>query len=105
MTDERTMVRVGIVSAVDEEKKMVRVYYPDLSDMVSDWLFVLQRPFKGEKKYAPFHVDVTVNPASLHTHTADVSYSDNAWLPAIDDNVLVLYTYGFNSAGYVLGVV
>ncbi len=99
------MVRIGVVSDVDTEKKKIRVYYPDLSNMVSDWLFVLQRPFHGVANFAPFHVGVEIGETKEHTHTADVYYSDNAWLPKIDESVLVLYPKGFNTDGYVLGVI
>ena len=105
MADPNSMIRVGIVSDVDEEKKRVRVYFPDLSNMVSDWLFVLQRPFHGNKDFAPFHVHVSISEAEGHTHNATVTYSDNAWLPEKDEPVLVLYTYGKNTDGYVLGVI
>ena len=105
MAGSDSLIRIGIVSDVDEDKKRVRVYYPDLGNMVSDWLIVPQRPFHGVKKFAPFHVDVTIGEAEEHTHTASVSYSDNVWLPKIDEPVLVVYTPGYNTDGYVLGVI
>lgn len=105
MADERSMVRKGIVSEIDDVKKRVRVFYPDLSDMVSDWLFVLQYPFYTEKKYAPWHVEATTGSADGHTHPVYISYKDNVWLPKVGDTVLVLHEYGPNSAGYVLGVI
>lgn len=105
MADERTLFRRGIVSDVDEVKKKVRVYFPDLSNMVSDWLFVPQRPFEGVAKFAPFHVDAETGSADGHTHPVYISYSDSTWLPKKGVQVLVVYEYGFNSAGYVLGVI
>lgn len=105
MADSNSMIRIGIVSDVDEEKKRVRVYYPELSNMVSDWLFVPQRPFHGNADFAPFHVHVSVQSAEGHTHGASVTYSDNVWLPVKDKPVLVVYPHGFNTDGYVLGVI
>ena len=105
MADQSSMVRKGVVSEVDDVKKRVRVFYPDLSNIVSDWLFVLQYPFYSESKYAPWHVNATTGSADGHTHPVNISYSDNVWLPKVGDTVLVLHEYGFNSAGYVLGVI
>ncbi len=105
MADANSMVRIGIVMDVDAVKKRVRVYYPEMSNMVSDWLIVPQRPFHGNAQFAPFLVDVSVEAAGTHTHEASVSYGDNCWLPRIDESVLVIYTHGFNTDGYVLGVI
>ena len=69
--DASTMVRVGIVSAIDNPTKTARVYYPHLSNMVSGWLPVLK----------------------------------SAQMPKVDEKVLVVYEPGFNSRGYVLGVI
>lgn len=44
MITAENMLRVGIVSSVDDEKKVARVYFPDAHNMVSDWLYVLQYP-------------------------------------------------------------
>ena len=44
MPDAESMVRVGVVSARDSDNNMVRCYFPDMDDLVSDWLYVLQRP-------------------------------------------------------------
>ena len=105
MANEKSLVRKGIVMDVDKKRLMVRVYYPEFSDIVSDWLFVPQRPFDGDSSRAPLHIQVDVQEAEGHTHDASVSYSDSAWLPKIDDVVLVLYVYGHESEGYVLGVI
>ena len=50
-------------------------------------------------------ISVSISEAEGHTHNATVTYSDNAWLPEKDEPVLVLYTYGKNTDGYVLGVI
>lgn len=105
MAEPNSMIRVGIVSDIDTEKRRVRVYYPELSDMVSDWLYVLQRPFYGDEETAPFRIHVTNGEVNDHTHPAWVTYEDGSWLPVVDAVVLVLYTHGFNTDGYVLGVI
>lgn len=107
MAEPNSLVRVGIVMDVDKVKKRVRVYYPDLSNIVSDWLFVPQRPFHGDPEFAPFHVHATTGHGGEdgHTHKVNITYSDNTWLPQIDETVLVMYTYGKNTDGYVVGVI
>ena len=72
MQDSGTMVRVGVVSA--KNGKTVRCIFPDMDNMTSDWLFVLQS-------------------------------SEDSFVPDINDRVLVLYPFGWNTDGYVLGVI
>ena len=36
-------IRIGIVSSVNSDDCTARVFYPDSSNMVSGWLYVLQR--------------------------------------------------------------
>ena len=79
VADTNSMIRVGIVMDVDEEKKRVRVYYPDLSNMVSDWLIVPQRPFHGNAQFAPFHVHASTGSVDDHSHPVYIYYSDNIW--------------------------
>lgn len=43
MTGIEKMLRVGVVSSVNASKKQARVHFPDQNNMVSDWLYVLQR--------------------------------------------------------------
>ena len=99
------LVRVGIVMDLDKEKKRVRVYYPELSDMVSEWLYVLQRPSWGDEDMGGSPVGVSIGYAEGHTHSASVTAGAWYWMPDINDTVLVLYTPGFNTDGYVLGVI
>lgn len=91
LADLDSLVRVGVVSVVDPAKKMCRVFFPDLEDMVSDWMPVLQRP--GEK--------VVVKSSEGHTHEAEVG----VWLPKEKARVLVVYPFGWNTNGYVVGVI
>lgn len=79
MEHNTDMVRVGIVSAVSEAKRQVRVHYPDRK-LTSGWLYVLQNP---------------------PTVKADVAVE--AWMPAVGDRVLCLYIPVFGGDGFVLG--
>lgn len=64
-------LKVGIVSSVDEAKTSVRVYFPDMDNLVSDWLFVLQHG--GETEEA----EGKTEKAGKHTHTIE-SHSHTA---------------------------
>ena len=96
MAEENSMIRVGIVSDVNPDKLRARVYFPDLNNMVSDWLYVLQR------SKAPSNV--TVEAAEGHTHEASGA-DQGKWIPEVNDMVVVVYTYGFNTDGYIVGVI
>ena len=91
MAEVDSMVRVGIVSAVNSSQKTARVFFPDMDNMMSDWLPVLQRA--GES--------ISTNTSQEHTHTGTVG----SFLPKVNAKVLVLYPYGFNTDGYILGVI
>lgn len=91
MAELNSLVRVGIVSAVDKDKKLARVYFPDMNNMVSGWLYVVQRT--GESVSVASNLD--------HSHNASVS----GFMPKVNAKVLVLYPYGWNMDGYVLGVI
>ena len=86
MADLKSLVRVGYVSDVNSSNGTARVAFPDMNDMVSDWLYVMRYP----------HMSVTVD--TTQTDVAD-------WFPAVNDKVLVLMAYGFNSDGFILGVI
>lgn len=101
MADEnspvRSLIRIGIVSKVDSANHMAKVYYPDMSNMVSDWLKCVYQGMGGaggHKHTTPSETDV----AGYHTH-------DGKWVPKVNDRVLVLMEYGFNPSGYILGVI
>ncbi len=102
MAEEDSMVRVGKVSAVDKNNYKARVWYPSMSNMVSDWLPILQHP-NGK-----------TNTTGYHKHGSPVGDTDSAgghshnewkWLPNVNDKVLVIMEYGFNSQGYIVGVI
>ena len=85
------LIRVGKVSSVDATNKKARVYYPGMKNMVSDWLPVIQWP--------TMQTDYALSGANKHWH----EYW--GWMPNVDDKVLVIMEYGFNSSGYILGVI
>lgn len=76
MAEVNSMVRIGIVSSVDSGQKTARVFFPDMDNMVSDWIHVLQHP--GTTKSS---------------------------MPKVNDSVLVLYGYGIDTDGFILGVI
>lgn len=64
------MLRVGVVSSVNEDKRMARVFYPDQGNMVSDWLYVLQFPtWTKYAKLSPYNTELNMQEARSHTHT------------------------------------
>lgn len=86
-------IRVGIVQQVNAGTRQVRVHFPDV-EITSDWLKVLSAS-----------ISLTIHNANgedlpTHSHSAAAAVS----MPAVDDVVLCVYSGGFNSDGYVLGV-
>jgi len=112
------LVRVGVVSSVDEANYQVRVIFQGM-DIVSGPLSVLQMPGADvSMDPAGSHAHetiVTVEPAEGHAHNATVviepagthDHDTNIeyWLPDVNDRVLCLYLPGFNADGFVLGVI
>lgn len=126
MDDNRNIHRVGVVSAVDLERLCVRVYYPQMDKLVSDWLPVIQQPYyiatedngahenageiesagshnhSGEVPSGGAHVHpLQISPTEAHAHNVRIY----GWMPAVNDRVLVLYIQGFSQDGFVLGVI
>lgn len=126
MKDDKNLVRIGIVSALDPDRMMVRVYYPQFDDLVSGWLPVLQHPAAVIVVAAGFHGHagstasrgshshggqvtsdgahahpVTIDEDGEHGHEAELQL----WMPEINNKVLVLYIQGFSADGFVLGVI
>lgn len=119
-------MRIGTVTAVNEEACRVRVKFQD-TGISSGWLPVLQRG--GEKVYVQPsgshdhkvsggdgsvkvessatkpHTEYDRDGQSMsaagtsHNHLAEVT----KWLPQINDTVLCLYLPAFNADGFVLG--
>lgn len=91
MEDFATMLRIGVVMALDEEIHACRVKFPD-TDIISGFLPVLQHPY----------TKITLQPEKEHCH--DDSYT-TFWSPRINDTVLCVYEPIFNGDGYVIGVI
>lgn len=126
MDDNRNIHRVGVVSAVDLERLRVRVYYPQMDKLVSDWLPVIQQPYYIATEDNGAHENaVSMGSAGTHDHDGEVgsdgshehtleisgtlAHAHNVriygWMPAVNDRVLVLYIQGFSQDGFVLGVI
>lgn len=84
----KNLVRVGVVSSINPEKRMARVTFPQLNDMVSGELYVLQ------------HIGTPVSvEANGHTHGAELK----TWMPNVGQTVLCLYAPIEDGDGYILG--
>ena len=110
------MVQVGIVTAVEPAEHKCRVKFPD-TGLTSDWLRVLQQTPGVSVNDGGAHshtgsasvgggdhshsASVTINNAEAHGHGVSVS----AWMPKVNDTVVVIYIPVFNSDGFVIGVV
>lgn len=121
------LVRIGTVTDTDSDKHMARVKYQGES-MTSGWLYVLQHtgygvtvPEAGGHGHnagiaeAGSHTHggtaaddgshrhtVTVEEEPDHTHERAMTI---AWMPSVNDTVLVLYMPVWNSDGFILGVI
>lgn len=102
MITAENMLRVGVVSSIDANKKTARVIFPDSGDMVSGWLYVLQRPTKTDSQGSHRHTDSLGGNTTYsggHTHTT------KEWMPAVKDRVLCLLMCGTETDGYILGAI
>lgn len=101
MEEDKNLIRIGIVSSVDPSKFTARVYYPQMDDLVSDWLPILQRPVSVSMiRSGPHKHSGATTTDGAHMH--DVMAEN--WMPKVNDRVLVLYEQGFSKDGYILGV-
>lgn len=124
MTDEQNFLRVGIVSDVNADAMKARVYFPDMENMVSGWLYILRSPLTltvkkaaegntseaGSHKHTlqpnPDNIQVQNNGAHKHTypeHEHEVEVEE--WVPAVNDRVLCIYMTGSDTDGYILGAI
>lgn len=107
------LVQRGIVSAVDAEKRKVRVKFQE-TDMVSGWLQVLQHSGMGLSitKDGGHGHEVTVSDTytgggsgstkAVPDHEHDKSVT-TTWMPKVNDQVVVLYLPVADGDGFVLG--
>lgn len=103
------LVQTGVVSSIDQEKRLVRVMFPD-TGITSGWLYVLQHP----------GCSIQIVPDAQHTHTISDTYSGGGqasefpahrhpgsvtttWMPKVNDRVVVLFLPIPDGDGFVLG--
>lgn len=101
------LVRIGTVTVTEGTK--CRVKYQG-TDMTSGWLHVLQRSGGGvsvapDGGHGHSVVDTytgggSANPVPNHSHPGTMT---GAWMPKVNDTVLVLYLSVEQGDGFVLG--
>ncbi len=107
MITPETMLRVGIVSDVNENEHCARVYFPDAGDMVSGWLYVLQFPgqaVSGNTSSAGSHSHGGIVPSG-GSHSHSVTATVTQWNPSVNDRVLCIMMCGEETDGYILGAI
>ena len=94
----------GIVHAVDKDKRLARVKFPDVN-MISDWLPVMKnRPFIPDYDAVPQRTEPKSGgsgDASFEEHFHELIIKD--WLPVVNQQVLVGYVNSKDPDGVVLG--
>ncbi len=88
------LVQLGRVSDVDNTKHMATVYFP-VTEIVSDWLYVLDN-----RPYIPaYSGPQQTEEAENHKHNLTI----NPFMPKIGDLVLVLYLPIYGADGFIIG--
>ena len=125
MSDDVTRMRIGTVSAIDENARKARVIFKH-EGITSGWLPVMQHfsagvsvstagehdhdvtgdcTIKNTTKTPSTWVDdegtVHTSYSTAHGHAAKVKY----WMPKVNDTVVCLYLPTFNGDGVVLGAI
>lgn len=100
---EYDTMRIGIVMAVNKDDRTCRVKFPDLDDIISDWISVVQRPkaeliIKPDGKHSRYGMD----DAPQHDHKESAT---GIWMPVVNDTVLCICQPIFNGDAFVLGVI
>lgn len=103
MSDFNTSVRLGIVMATDNEKRLARVKFTDV-EMISDWLPVLMN-----QPYIPSYDGVQRTEykeggsdfALFERHYHELTILP--WMPKVNDQVLVIYLPAKDADGFILG--
>ena len=97
-------LRIGVVSDVDNENRIARVYYEDL-DMTSDWMGVMinqdyipdyEGPQATEYE-GPAGSDMAL--FERHRHLLTIK----PWMPKLGDQVIVAYLPMKDGEGFILG--
>jgi len=103
---ERTLenlVRVGIVTDVNNDKYIARVKFEDIN-MTSEWMAVLDsRPYIPDydvPQRTEYEEGGAGDPAFM-SHKHDLIIKQ--WMPKVNDHVLVIYLPVPNGQGFVIG--
>lgn len=95
-------IRLGIVTSVDDGKRLARVKFPD-EDLPSDWLPVLASPpfipSRGGQETEPESGGSGDASFARHTHRLTIT----PWMPDVNDQVLVAFTQADDGDGFILG--
>lgn len=95
-------VRIGTVSAVDEENRAARVRF-DADNVTSGWLKVLYSPPKVTTGGSENKSDEDNSSESNPDSGGEISVDVSAWLPTVGETVVCIYGDGFNADGYIIG--
>lgn len=97
------LVREGMVTAVDNNKRLARVKFQD-TGITSAWLKVLSNqpyiPGYNQPQRTEYESGGSGD-AAFESHKHDLVIKP--WMPKVNDTVLVLYLPVFNGDGFVLG--
>lgn len=100
----KNLVRIGIVTAVDKERRLARVKYPDTGN-TSGWLAVLANrtyiPDYDEKPQRTEYAGGGAGLAAFESHSHELNIKP--WLPKVNAQVLVLYLPVNGGDGFILG--
>lgn len=89
-----SIVRVGSVTAVDNDKRLAQVLFQDLG-LPSGWI-----PVMISHDYVPdYDVPQETEEAAGHKHEVKIK----PWMPEVGDQVLCLYEPVRDGHGFVLG--
>jgi hypothetical protein len=104
-SDDISIVRIGIVTSVDNDRLRARVKFPDLG-YTSGELYVLKnQPFIPGYDEKPQRTEYTGPSGSGYEmfgrHKHDLTIKP--WMPKVNEKVLVLYIPIWNADGFILG--
>lgn len=98
------LIRVGIVTAIDNGARKARVKFPD-TNLTSDWLYVLDNhdhipDYDPAPQRTEFEAGGAGDPAfASHKHDLIIK----PWMPLVGDKVLVAMLDVYDADGFVLG--
>ncbi len=101
--DLDNLVRIGMVTDIDNGRRLARVKFQD-TGITSDWLYVVAaRPYipsyDGPQRTEYEAGGSLAEAYASHKHDLDIK----PWMPMLDATVLCLYLPVFNADGFILG--